>query len=67
MYSFLDQGADAYAVWAASDQSRFSKVEEIGKTFDKYQRPESRRPFEKSSSGVSRGFRMDRYHYFEVI
>ena len=66
MYSFLDQGADAYAVWDASDQSRFSKVEEIGKTFDKYQRPEPP-PVREVKLRRLQGFRMDRYHYFEVI
>jgi len=65
VYSFLDQGADAYAVWDAQG-GVFSKVKNLGKTLDRYQRPKPP-AFREIKLLRLQGFRLDRYHYFEVI
>jgi Glycosyl hydrolase-like 10 len=66
MHSFMDQGADAYAVWDATAKNRFSKVKDMGKTIDKYKRPEP--PANRKIKLKSiQGMRLDRYHYFEVV
>ncbi len=60
--SFLDQGADAYGVWDGASP----KVQNIGKTMDKYKRPKP--PVHREIKlKTLEGFRIDRYHYFEVI
>jgi len=65
MHSFLDQGADAYGVWDAQGGT-FTKVQDLGKTLDQYKGP---KPHEFRERKLLRlqGFRIDRYHYFEVI
>ena len=63
--SYLDQGADAYGVWDAGGD-RFSKVKDIGKTLNEYKRPDPP-PFREIKLRRLQDFRMDRYHYFEVI
>jgi len=68
MRSYLDQGADAYAVWDATETGggRFTKVKDIGKTMDTYQRPEP--PAARQIKlKMLHGMRIDRYHYFEAI
>ncbi len=68
MQSYLDQGADAYAVWDATETGggRFTKVKNIGKTMDKYKRPKP--PANRQIKLKSlQGMRIDRYHYFEVV
>ncbi|MCC6699602.1 MAG: metallophosphoesterase [Candidatus Hydrogenedentes bacterium] len=65
VYSFLDQGADAYAVWDAEGEN-FTKVKDIGRTLDRYQRPEPPASREIKLRSLQ-GFRMDRYHYFEIV
>ena len=60
--SFLDQGADAYGIW---DGGGF-KVQNIGKTMDGYKRPKPPASREIKLKSLQ-GFRIDRYHYFEVI
>ena len=65
IYSFLDQGADAYAVWDAQARA-FPKVKNLGKTLDRYQRPKPP-AFREIKLKTLQGFRMDRYHYFEVV
>lgn len=64
VYSFLDQGADAYAVW--DGRRAISKVKDLGKTIHEYERPKPQavRPVKIRTL---QGFRLDRYHYFEVI
>ncbi|MFV2067761.1 MAG: hypothetical protein ACC645_12375, partial [Pirellulales bacterium] len=65
VYSFLDRGADAYAVWDAQG-GVFSKVKNLGKTLNRYQRPKPP-AFREVKLLRLQGFRIDRYHYFEVI
>ncbi len=65
VYSFLDQGADAYCVWDAQG-GVFSKVKDLGKTLDRYRRPKPP-AFREIKLRTLQGFRIDRYHYFEVI
>jgi hypothetical protein len=62
MRSFLDQGADAYGIW---DGGGF-KVQNIGKTMSGYKRPKPPASREIKLKSLQ-GFRIDRYHYFEVI
>ena len=64
VYSFLDRGADAYAVW--DGRSELPKIKDLGKTLDKYQRPAAP-AFREIKLRSLQGFRIDRYHYFEVI
>ena len=64
IYSYLDQGADAYAVW--DGRSALPKFQDLGKTLSKYQRP-APPPFREIKLRSLQGFRIDRYHYFEVI
>jgi hypothetical protein len=63
IYSFLDQGADAYAVW---DGGGDPKIMNLGKTLDRYQRPKPA-TFREIKLRTLQGFRLDRYHYFESI
>jgi hypothetical protein len=63
IYSFLDQGADAYAVW---DGGGDPKIMNLGKTLDRYQRPKPA-AFREIKLRTLQGFRLDRYHYFESI
>ncbi len=65
VYSFLDQGADAYCVWDIEGVG-FSKVKNLGKTLDRYQPPKPP-AFREIKLQKLEGFRIDRYHYFEVI
>ena len=66
IYSLLDQGADGYAVWDATDERRFSRVADIG-----YQVRSELVPPKTECRKVKlvsmEGFRFDRYHYFEVV
>ncbi len=69
IYSFLDQGADGYAVWDAQGSegpSLFPRVGYLGyKERENYVRSKVRsKKIKLLSMG---GFRMDRYHYFEVV
>lgn len=64
VYSFLDQGADAYAVW--DGRHAISKVKDLGKTVHEYKRPDPP-PVRQVKLLILQGFRLDRYHYFEVI
>ncbi len=64
MHSFLDRGADAYAVW--DGRSSISKTKDLGKTLNKYERP-APPPVREIKLKSLHGFRIDRYHYFEVI
>lgn len=65
IHSYLDQGADAYGVWDAGG-ARFKKVKDIGTTLKEYKRPDPP-PFREIRLRRLQDFRMDRYHYFEVI
>jgi len=68
MCSFLDQGADGYVVWDA--RKIISRIGDIG-----YERkktigrpgPSRRQNPRKLRLKTLQGFRMDRYHHFEVI
>jgi hypothetical protein len=60
--SYLDQGADAYAVWDATVEA----VGHIGKTMGEYQSPPPPAVREIKLKTIN-GMRLDRYHYFEVI
>ena len=65
--SFLEQGADGYVSWdSLGSVSRIGDLgyERIGP--DKRPKPRSRDP-RKIVLKTLQGFRMDRYHYFEVI
>ena len=64
MYSYLDRGADAYAVW--DGRSSISKTKDLGKTLKKYKCP-APPAVRQIKLRVLQGFRIDRYHYFEVI
>lgn len=64
MHSFLDRGADAYAVW--DGRSSISKTKDLGRTMEKYERPPPE-PVREVKLRCLDGFRIDRYHYFEVI
>ena len=64
MHSYLDRGADAYAVW--DGRSSISKTKDLGKTLKKYERP-APPPVREIKLRVLQGFRIDRYHYFEVV
>ena len=66
IHSYLDQGADAYAVWDTNEGNRFSKVKDIGKTLGKYKRPKPP-AVRRIKLKTLQGYRIDRYHYFEVI
>ena len=68
MRSYLDQGADAYAVWDATETGggRFDKVKDIGKTIEKYKRPKPP-AVRHIKLKMFDGMRIDRYHYFEVV
>ena len=64
MHSYLDRGADAYAVW--DGRASISKTKDLGKTLKNYERP-APPPVREIKLRVLQGFRIDRYHYFEVI
>lgn len=64
MHSFLDRGADAYAVW--DGRSSLPKTKDLGKTLEKYECP-APPAFREIKLRSLQGFRIDRYHYFEVI
>lgn len=64
-YSYLDQGADGYCMWDATG-GKFPKVKDIGKTLDKYKRPKPP-AYRQIKLKSLQGFRIDRYHYFEVV
>ena len=66
IHSFLDQGADAYGVWDAMSGGRFPKVKNLGKTQKQYKRP-APPAFREIKLRRLQDFRMDRYHYFEVV
>ncbi len=65
MVSFLDRGADGYAVWDAG-AGTVSRVSDIGYEAGKAPAPAEaeRKRFKLLSI---EGFRFDRYHYFEVV
>lgn len=65
---FLDQGADGYVVWDA--RRIISRIGDIGyEGMGTTDRPVESRPQDPRKLGLKslQGFRMDRYHYFEVI
>ena len=64
MHSYLDRGADAYAVW--DGRSSMPKTKDLGRTLKKYERP-APPPSREVKLRSLQGFRIDRYHYFEVI
>jgi len=65
MFSFLDQGADGYAVWDGADH--LARIGDIGYS--------TRRVEPTPPTGATRsvkllsmdGYRFDRYHHFEVV
>ena len=65
-YSFLDQGADGYAVWDASHEHVFTRVGDIGHE-PRSEFVSSEIPGRKVKLLNMEGFRFDRYHHFEVI
>lgn len=65
MQSFLDQGADAYCVWDGHGASSLAKTKDIGTTMKNYKRPPPKS--RKVKLRTLQGFRVDRYHYAEVI
>ena len=66
MYTFLDQGADGYGVWDAAAGDIYPRVGEIGyEAKSGYNHPEVK--FRKIKVISVQGFRIDRYHMFEVI
>lgn len=65
MYSFLERGADGYGVWDAMPGDRFGRVEDIGYETKSEFGPETE--FRRIKLKSLQGFRVDRYHHFEVI
>ncbi len=66
MYSFLAQGADAYGVWDGANINVFPRIGDIGyKERKNFMPPKTE--FRKIKLLSMKGFRMDRYHYFEVV
>ena len=65
IYSFLDQGADAYGVWDATEHN-FPRVGDIGyKKRTEHVPPKAK--FRKKKLLTCQGFRIDRYHPYEVV
>ena len=66
MYTFLDHGADGYGVWDAAADDIFSRVGDIGyEAKSGFNHPEVK--FRKIKVISVQGFRIDRYHMFEII
>jgi len=66
MYSLLDKGADGYGVWDATALHIFSRIGDIGyNAKTEFAAPKTE--IKKIKLLSMDGFRMDRYHYFEVV
>jgi hypothetical protein len=66
LLSFLERGADAYAVWDAEEANRFPKVGYLGYA-EPVELPPDRPEFRRIHINTLNGYRYDRYHPYEVI
>jgi hypothetical protein len=65
MFSFLDQGADGYAVWDGT--SHFNQIGDIGYEARNSEWVPPKTAFRAVKLLTLDGYRFDRYHHFEVV
>jgi len=65
MFSFLDQGADGYAVWDGT--SHFSHIGDMGYEARRSEWVPPKTEFGTVKLLTMNGYRFDRYHHFEVV
>jgi hypothetical protein len=65
MFSFLDQGADGYAVWDGT--SHLAHIGDIGYEARRSELVSPKMEFRAVKLLTMNGYRFDRYHHFEVV